>query len=189
MVVVSVYYRPLTRKDQNDSFTWLGKVQAQAASLPIVVGGDFNAKHSFRGYVKTDSRGLVLHDAIEMSTLNVCNIPDTQTRIGLHARQQDRTPDLTLATPGPSRIFRSLLGKKKGAPPLAQLFLREEAATLEDRVIRTFFPHATDTPPEPLPTTAIDSPKTELDRPAKRDQLPDTTESLGKSFETSAMKP
>ncbi|KAH7976291.1 hypothetical protein HPB52_011108 [Rhipicephalus sanguineus] len=310
MVVVSVYYRPLTSKNQNDSFTWLGKVQAQAGSLPIVVGGDFNAKHPSWGYVKTDSRGRALHDAIEMSTLNVCNIPDRPTRIGLHTRQQDTTPDLTLATPGLIRgwdvdsttwgsdhlpiiitlnrkkireknevvafdgkkfrvatgngftdfeglsamiaearpearetipcddtttrmdahlanlwrkasrltkqyrhkgkrhrdlmslkrqyqlikeyqelleadewhntcaklgrepglkrlwgILRSLLGRKKGAPPLADLFLREEAATLEDRVIRTFFPHATETPPEPLPTTAIDGPKTELDRP------------------------
>ncbi|KAH6944359.1 hypothetical protein HPB50_002746 [Hyalomma asiaticum] len=299
----------LSSKD-HDSFMWLGKGQAQAGSLPIVVGRDFNAKHPSWGYIKADSRGRVLHDAIEMPALDLCNTPETPTRIGLHARQQDTAPDLTLATPGLIKrwdvdsstwgsdhlpivitlnrkeirekreavvfdwkkfrvatadcftdfegfsamiaearpearetipcddttahmdthlanlwrkanrltkeyrhkgkrhrdlmslkrqyqlikeyqelleadeshntcaklgrepglrklwgILRSLLGRKKGPPPLAELLLREQATAVEDRVIRTFFPHAAETPPDPLPSTTIDGPETELDRP------------------------
>lgn len=316
MVAVSAYYRPLTGKHRNDSYQWLGKVQAQAGGLPILVGGDFNAKHQTWGYAKADSRGRILHDAIEMSALDICNTPETPTRIGLHARQQDTTPDLTLATPGLIRqwdvesttwgsdhlpiiitlnrkkirerretvffdwkkfrmatgdsfadfeqfsamiaearpearetipcddttshmdmhlanlwrkvnrltqqyrykgkrhkdlmrlkhqyrlikeyqqqleadtwhntcaklgrepglkrlwqILRSLLGRKKGAPPLAELFLREEPAVLEERVIHTFFPHAAEAPPEPLPSATIDNAKEELDTPFTLSEL------------------
>ncbi|KAH7969490.1 hypothetical protein HPB52_018843 [Rhipicephalus sanguineus] len=302
--------RPLTSKDRNDSFEWLREVEAQAGSLPILVGGDFNAKHPTWGYTKADPRGCVFYDVIEMSTLNICNSLDTPTRIGLHAKQQDTTPDLTLASAGLVRqwevksttwgsdhlpiiitlnrkkviekrevlvfdwekfrmatgdcftdfegfsaavaqarpyareyipcndtathmdmhlanlwrkanrltqqyrykgkrhrdlmrlkrqyrlikeyqemletdawhdtcakfgrepglkrlwqILRSLLGKKKGAPPLSELFLREEPTSLEDRVIHTFFPYAAETPPLQLPYIRIDDPRAELDTP------------------------
>ncbi|KAH7968556.1 hypothetical protein HPB52_009586 [Rhipicephalus sanguineus] len=307
---ISAYYRPLTSKDRNDSFEWLREVEAQAGSLPILVGGDFNAKLPTWGYTKADPRGRVFHDVIEMSTLNICNSLDTPTRIGLHAKQQDTTPDLTLASAGLVRqwevksttwgsdhlpiiitlnrkkvrekrevlvfdwekfrmatgdcftdfegfsaavaearpyareyipcndtathmdmhlanlwrkanrltqqyrykgkrhrdlmrlkrqyrlikeyqemleadawhdtcakldrepglkrlwqILRSLLGKKKGAPPLSELFLREEPTSLEDRVIHTFFPHAAETPPLQLPYIRIADPRAELDTP------------------------
>ncbi|KAH6938968.1 hypothetical protein HPB50_015329 [Hyalomma asiaticum] len=56
-----------------------------------------------------------------------------------------------------------------------------------------FFIQAAETPPAPLLSTTIDGSKTELDRPfsirAKEDHLPDMTQSLGKSFETSETKP
>ncbi|KAH6946359.1 hypothetical protein HPB50_013069 [Hyalomma asiaticum] len=77
MVAVSIYYRPFTSKDENVSFMWLSKVQAQAGSLLIVVGRDYNAKHPSWGYVRTDSRGFALHDTIEMSALNLCNTSET----------------------------------------------------------------------------------------------------------------
>ncbi|KAH7973682.1 hypothetical protein HPB49_003896 [Dermacentor silvarum] len=69
------------------------------------------------------------------------------------------------------QILRSLLGRKTGVPPLAELFLREEPAVLEERVIHTFFPHAAEAPPEPLPSATIDNAKEELDTPFTLSEL------------------
>ncbi|KAH7934259.1 hypothetical protein HPB49_023893 [Dermacentor silvarum] len=69
------------------------------------------------------------------------------------------------------QILRSLLGRKRGAPPLAELFLREEPGVLEERVIHTFFPHAAEAPPEPLPSATIDNAKEELDTPFTLSEL------------------
>ncbi|KAH7971444.1 hypothetical protein HPB49_024170 [Dermacentor silvarum] len=71
----------------------------EASGTQIIIGGDFNAKHGIWEYAATDSRGRILADELESLPLHICNTVGAHTRAGLHAKQADTTPDLTIATP------------------------------------------------------------------------------------------
>ncbi|XP_040071997.1 uncharacterized protein LOC120844329 [Ixodes scapularis] len=62
-------------------------------------------------------------------------------------------------------ILRSMLGKKKGQPPLKVLLLQGNPVEVETKVIRTFFPHARDSPAPDLPERTITNLDPGLDAP------------------------
>ncbi|KAG0441906.1 hypothetical protein HPB47_015816 [Ixodes persulcatus] len=68
-------------------------------------------------------------------------------------------------------IFRSMLGRKKGTPPISTLFLKDDPESVEDVVIHTFFPHARTTPGKPLPRIVIPQPFEELEQPLTMGEL------------------
>lgn len=83
-----------------DKYEWIQQLIATDHRSPVIVGGDFNAKNALWGYSTTDCRGRRLEEAMDISNLRLGNEPHVPTRVGLHARHADTTPDLTLATPG-----------------------------------------------------------------------------------------
>ncbi|KAH7974615.1 hypothetical protein HPB49_017467 [Dermacentor silvarum] len=99
LVVASVYYRPRSGTTSPNEYAWIPKLLHEANGTQIIIGGDFNAKHGIWGYATTDSRGRILADELESLPLHICNTIGVHTRAGLHAKQADTTPDLTIATP------------------------------------------------------------------------------------------
>lgn len=99
LVVASVYYRPRSGTTSPNEYAWIPKLLHEANGTQIIIGGDFNAKHGIWGYATADSRGRILADELESLPLHICNTIGVHTRAGLHAKQADTTPDLTIATP------------------------------------------------------------------------------------------
>ncbi|KAG0426131.1 hypothetical protein HPB47_026745 [Ixodes persulcatus] len=93
-VAVCVYYRPNTGRARQDDFQWVRDIQQRAGSHPIIIGGDLNAQHPAWGYRRADPRGNALHDAMEMSALDLVNAPDTSTKWG--CTPDSATPHRTL---------------------------------------------------------------------------------------------
>ncbi|KAH7979018.1 hypothetical protein HPB49_007781 [Dermacentor silvarum] len=96
-VAASAYFRP--GNTSVEPYTWLETLKQTAQNLPLLIGGDFNAHHPAWSASRPNQRGRYLYEAIELSSVEICNTPDTPTRIGLHKSQKDTTPDLTLASP------------------------------------------------------------------------------------------
>lgn len=82
------------------SYNWLRHVVSKYPRTPIIIGGDFNAKSTTWGYAQTDGCGARLEETSEDCNLVIINDPMQHTRIGLHPRQQNSSPDLTLASSG-----------------------------------------------------------------------------------------
>lgn len=91
----------------SNAFDWIPYLRSLNFTGPILVGGDFNSPNALWGYSHTHPRGKLLEQEIEFSPLQLRNEPGVFTRIGLHSGQSDTTPDLTLATPGTVRTWRT----------------------------------------------------------------------------------
>lgn len=100
IIVASAYYRPKIGSACNSSFLWVTQLIHQYPNIPVIIGGDFNAKSTTMGYATTDIRGKLLEDVMEMNNLTLASDLSVTTRIGLHASQKDTTPDLTFASLG-----------------------------------------------------------------------------------------
>ncbi|KAH7960652.1 hypothetical protein HPB49_022040 [Dermacentor silvarum] len=96
-VAASAYFRP--GNISVEPYTWLETPKQTAQNLPLLIGGDFNAHHPAWSVSRPNERARYLYEAIEFSSVEICNTPDTPTRIGLHKSQKDMTPDLTFASP------------------------------------------------------------------------------------------
>lgn len=107
MLLVSVYYPPARGSVPATIYDWIPYLRSLNFSGPILVGGDFNARNTLWGYPNSDTRGKLLEQALEFSPLHIRNEPGFVTRIGLHSAQSDTTPDLTLATHGAIRTWRT----------------------------------------------------------------------------------
>ncbi|KAL1440558.1 hypothetical protein MTO96_001116 [Rhipicephalus appendiculatus] len=99
LVVASVYYRPCCGATSPHEYVWIQELLREAKGTQIIIGVDFNAKSDIWGYTTADSRGRLLADQLESLPLHISNIIGVHTRAGLHAKQTDTTPDLTIATP------------------------------------------------------------------------------------------
>lgn len=92
---VSVYLRPEARGGHNAD--WIAKIAAMAANEALVIGGDFNAKHTLWGYKLDSRRGNAVVDAVAHINLELLNDTDVPTRVAEHNKQMDTSPDLTWA--------------------------------------------------------------------------------------------
>ncbi|KAH6936493.1 hypothetical protein HPB50_018234 [Hyalomma asiaticum] len=99
LVVASVYYRPRSGTTSPHEYAWIQQLLHEANGVQVIIGGDFNAKSDIWGYSIADSRGRLLSDQLDSLPLHICNTTGTHTRAGLHAKQTDTTPDLTIASP------------------------------------------------------------------------------------------
>lgn len=101
-VVASVYYRPSTSTPSTgrpNELNWFSELLHLSSGCQLIIGGDFNARHTLWGYTRCDLRGKAIADLLEWHNLSLINTPHTPTRAALHAKQTDTCPDLTLATP------------------------------------------------------------------------------------------
>ncbi|KAH6941419.1 hypothetical protein HPB50_017925 [Hyalomma asiaticum] len=99
LVVASVYYRPRSGTTSPHEYAWIQQLLHEANGVQVIIGGDFNAKSDIWGYSIADSRGRLLSDQLDSLPLHICNTTGTHTRAGLHTKQTDTTPDLTIASP------------------------------------------------------------------------------------------
>ncbi|KAH7959340.1 hypothetical protein HPB49_010465 [Dermacentor silvarum] len=97
--MVSVYYRPRSGTTSPNEYACIPKLLYEANGTQTIIGGNFIAKHGIWGYATADSRGRILADELESLPLHICNTVGVHTRAGLHAKQADTTPDLTIAIP------------------------------------------------------------------------------------------
>lgn len=105
LLAASVYYRPVTGSQKSVKYNWLRHLVLRYPHTLIVIGGDFNAKSTTWGYDSTDGRGSCLEAAIDDCGLSLLNDPTLATRVGLHRRQKNTSPDLTIATTGVIRTW------------------------------------------------------------------------------------
>ncbi|KAH9360132.1 hypothetical protein HPB48_016301 [Haemaphysalis longicornis] len=63
----------------------------------IIIGEDFNAKHTNWNYTTNSMRGNDLQATMEAYGFYLQNNIATPTRIGLHVKQRDTNPDFTWA--------------------------------------------------------------------------------------------
>lgn len=96
-ILVSAYYRPETSKSTKGSFEWVGELRTLYPTDHIIIGGDFNAKHTTWNYTTNSPRGNDLQASMEAYGFYLQNNIATHTRIGLHVKQRDTNPDLTWA--------------------------------------------------------------------------------------------
>ncbi|KAG0410386.1 hypothetical protein HPB47_012496 [Ixodes persulcatus] len=97
LAVVSVYERPGYNVRSNAT-AWIPHLKLAAGKVPIIMGGDFNATHTMWGYSRDSPKGEEIADAMTLNCFRLVNDVDMPTRIGMHAKQKDTTPDLTWAT-------------------------------------------------------------------------------------------
>lgn len=91
--VLNAYSPPRHKKAQFE--TAIKKALRAAKSCPLLVLGDFNAKHHEWGYTKIDRKGRMLWEAIQKTGLSLLTDPNEPTRTG-NSICCDTTPDLTL---------------------------------------------------------------------------------------------
>ncbi|KAG0415106.1 hypothetical protein HPB47_007719 [Ixodes persulcatus] len=64
----------------------------------IVIGGDFNTRHSDWGHEDETKKGQDIYEEYSSAGLTLLNDQRERTRVGQSERQQDSTPDLTITT-------------------------------------------------------------------------------------------
>ncbi|KAG0431287.1 hypothetical protein HPB47_021917 [Ixodes persulcatus] len=64
-----------------------------------ILAGDFNTRHTAWGYPNKNARGKHIKKACLAAGLHLCNDPATPTRLAQAANQNDRSIDLTWASP------------------------------------------------------------------------------------------
>ncbi|KAG0421440.1 hypothetical protein HPB47_002666 [Ixodes persulcatus] len=64
-----------------------------------ILAGDFNARHTAWGYANKNARGKNIKKACVAAGLQLCNDPDTPTRLAQAKNQNDTSPDLTWVSP------------------------------------------------------------------------------------------
>lgn len=97
-IICSVYIRPDTGRSRNKGFEWIRRIRSEYPTDHVIIGGDFNARHTHWGYNRNTSRGLELLRAAEDAGLELLNDRNKCTRVGLHKSQVDTNPDLTWAS-------------------------------------------------------------------------------------------
>lgn len=97
LVVVSVYERP-GYNIRSNAAAWIPHLKLTAGKAPVIVGGDFNAMHTMWGYSRDSHKGEEIAEAMTLNGFRLANDVDMPTRIGMHAKQNDTTPDLTWTT-------------------------------------------------------------------------------------------
>lgn len=78
--VYSCYWSPNTSYQEYEAFIARLEVSVRSSSVPVVIGGDFNAKHSLWSSPKNDRRGEVLADMAQVLDLAICNTGSDPTR-------------------------------------------------------------------------------------------------------------
>ncbi|KAH7939365.1 hypothetical protein HPB52_011408 [Rhipicephalus sanguineus] len=71
-----------------------------AVRAPLLVVGDFNAKHADWGYAIEDAKGGKLHNLMTIEGLTLLTDADYPTRIG-NSVSRDTCPDLTMTLNAP----------------------------------------------------------------------------------------
>ncbi|KAG0410894.1 hypothetical protein HPB47_011958 [Ixodes persulcatus] len=95
VVVVSIYVRPSIRNSVTIDWSWVENLRKMHPDALVVIGGDFNTRHTYWGSRTDTYHGSNLVSAMKDSHLSLLNDPDLPTRVGQHARQGDTTTDLT----------------------------------------------------------------------------------------------
>ncbi|KAL3191972.1 hypothetical protein MRX96_059355 [Rhipicephalus microplus] len=67
----------------------------KAASIPLLICGDFNATHTHWGYGTASPKGRRLAEPVNDFGLTLLNKPMLHTRIGQGVRR-DKTPDISM---------------------------------------------------------------------------------------------
>ena len=99
MTLASVYIRPATAtEDDKEATAWIGELVGLAEGDPIVIAGDFNARHKDWGYASNTRKGRQIIHGMKTAGLTLRNEPGAKTRIGMCGRQKDSSPDLSWAT-------------------------------------------------------------------------------------------
>lgn len=90
--ILNIYSSP---KQTSQSFlSMLNKATSIADKSPLIIGGDFNARHTDWGYPNCDKKGTQLRDVAEKLSLQLVTDPMFPTRKG-NSVSSDTTPDLT----------------------------------------------------------------------------------------------
>ncbi|KAG0425626.1 hypothetical protein HPB47_027219 [Ixodes persulcatus] len=87
VVVVSIYVRPSIRNSVTIDWSWVENLRKGHPDALVVIGGDFNSRHTCWGSRTDTYHGLNLVCAMEDNHLSLLNDPDLLTRVGQHARQ------------------------------------------------------------------------------------------------------
>ncbi|KAG0421517.1 hypothetical protein HPB47_002593 [Ixodes persulcatus] len=95
IILLSAYYRPTNADDDN---SWMSQMMRDFHGHHIVIGGDFNARHSDWGHDDETKKGQDIYEEYSSAGLTLLNDPRERTRVGQSERQQDSTPDLTITT-------------------------------------------------------------------------------------------
>ncbi|KAH9361995.1 hypothetical protein HPB48_014934 [Haemaphysalis longicornis] len=82
-LLVSAYYRPETSKSTKGSLEWVGELRMLYPTDHIIIGWDFNAKHTNWNYTTNTPRGNDLQATMETYGFYLQNNSATPTRIGL----------------------------------------------------------------------------------------------------------
>lgn len=106
LTVASTYIRPAVKR--GDDMSRLAQMKPRHKKEAIIIGGDFNAPHEQWGYKRSHPRGKALKSKSKELGFVSINEPGTPTRIGLHAKQADTTPDLTWATKNVKANWRTM---------------------------------------------------------------------------------
>ncbi|XP_042149526.1 uncharacterized protein LOC121837784 [Ixodes scapularis] len=95
VVVVYIYDRPSIRNSVTIDWSWVEDLRKMHPDAFVVIGGDFNTRHTCLGSRTDTYHGSNLVCAMEDNHLSLLNDPDLPTRVGQHAFQGDTTTDLT----------------------------------------------------------------------------------------------
>ncbi|KAG0413442.1 hypothetical protein HPB47_009405 [Ixodes persulcatus] len=87
--------RPSIRNSVTIDWSWVEDLRKMHPDSLVVIGGDFNTRHTSWGSRTDTYHGSNLVCAMKQNHLSLLNDPDLPTRVGQHARQGDTTTDLT----------------------------------------------------------------------------------------------
>ncbi|KAG0431028.1 hypothetical protein HPB47_022168 [Ixodes persulcatus] len=95
VVAVSIHVRPSIRNSVTIDWSWLENLRKMHPHALVVIGADFNTRHTYWGSRTDTYHGSNLVCAMEDNHLSLLNDPDLPTRVGQPAHQGDTTTDLT----------------------------------------------------------------------------------------------
>lgn len=98
VVFVSVYLRPGIKGGHDTD--WIEELRDITGNDSLVIGGDFNTKHTLWGYKNNTSGGVRLVEVMESIGMELLNDLTVPTRIADRKTDRDTIPDLTWASPG-----------------------------------------------------------------------------------------
>lgn len=78
--VYSCYLSPNTSYSEYEDFIQRLEMSIRTSLVPVLVGGDFNAKHGLWSSPKNDRKGEALADMVEALNLVLCNSGTSLTR-------------------------------------------------------------------------------------------------------------
>ncbi|KAG0415201.1 hypothetical protein HPB47_007649 [Ixodes persulcatus] len=90
----TTYSRPTVGPNDAD---WIDRLVVRGRHT--VLAGDFNARHTAWGYPDNNARGKNIKKACVAAHLQLCNNPETPTRLAQSTNQNDTSPDLTWVSP------------------------------------------------------------------------------------------
>lgn len=128
---VSVYIKPGLRN--GDDMQWTATLRQLAGADALLIGGDFNARHTAWGYPTDTRRGDAILQAMATIKLDLLNSPDSPTRIAQYARQSDTTPDLTWASTSLRGTW-STMPDSMGSDHLAMMVTLRSLTAQHDKV-------------------------------------------------------